>query len=104
MITNWVTTSISLGGNFGNGLTGDQGPFTDIQSWYWTGTEFSVNEAWDFRVFNGEQYNLDKVNGNYAWAVRDGDVAAVPLPPSILLLGLGLSILALSVKLQTKVG
>jgi hypothetical protein len=80
----------NLGGSFGNSVVGDVGPFTDIQSWYWSGTEFSAAEAWDFRYFNGDQDSLEKGNGNYAWAVRDGDVASIPLPNTAILLTIGL--------------
>lgn len=56
------------------------GPFTNVQSSdYWSGTEFRPNAfgAWVFRFFGGgTQAGGDRNDDNYAWAVRDGDVAA----------------------------
>ena len=78
-------------------LTGDQGPFTDIQSLYWSGTELASNSngAWGFYFGNGDPDAFDKGNVNFAaWAVRAGDVAAdvaaAPLPGTAVLLALGL--------------
>ena len=55
------------------------GPFIDVQSSdYWSGTEFRPNPlgAWVFRFFGGgTQAGGDKIDDNYAWAIRDGDVA-----------------------------
>ncbi len=69
--------------------------FDNVQAlFYWSGTEFAPNpdRAWyiDFRP--GYQYFIVKDNPFFAWAVRDGDVSAPPIPePStIILLGSGL--------------
>ena len=57
--------------------------FTNVQSSvYWSGSENAPNPwaAWRFYTDYGSQ-NFDGKNGQlYAWAVRPGDVAAVPLP------------------------
>ncbi len=49
---------------------------------YWSGTELASNTnfAWDMSFGSGNQYQSFKNNEIYAWAVRPGDVAAVPLP------------------------
>jgi hypothetical protein len=75
------------------------GPFTNLQSVvYWSGSEYSVDpdRAWAFLFEDGSQcpdskdYYLANHLGFYAWAVRDGDVAPVPIPGAIWLLGSGL--------------
>ncbi|MGE4609083.1 MAG: PEP-CTERM sorting domain-containing protein, partial [Myxococcota bacterium] len=64
---------------------------------YWTGTEHALdtNNAWDFGFNGGGQGVVSKgfppgSNGNFAWAVADGNVANVPEPSAGLLLGIGL--------------
>ena len=50
---------------------------------YWSGSEFEggpVPIKWDFNMINGSQRRHTTGNQWMAWAVRDGDVAAVPLP------------------------
>jgi hypothetical protein len=68
--------------------------FSNIQPVsYWSGTEFAPNPdgAWYFFGDGGRQRAGPKdINALYAWAVRSGDVAAVPEPASIALVGLGL--------------
>lgn len=64
-------------------------------NYYWSATNFAANAtyAWDFDFgYNqkGGQTIHSKTDYHYAWAVRTGDVAAVPVPASAWLLGSGL--------------
>ena len=78
------------------GLT-NSGPFTNFQSGqYWSGTEHAADpgNAWGFNTSLGDQEAPGKGNMLYALAVRDGDVAASPIPEpetyALMLTGLGL--------------
>lgn len=63
------------------------GLFTNIQdNYYWSGSEFLVTTAWRFNFYDGFHGERNKSNTHYAMAVRDGDVAPVPLPGAIVLL------------------
>ena len=84
-------------GNFteenGGGFT-NTGPFSDVQSFvYFSDTDFEPGVAWSFHFgLGGLQYDDDKGDDNYAWAVRTGDVpavvpvAVVPVPAAVWLL------------------
>lgn len=84
----------NLGGMFGDNLTGNQVvdgvTLTNIQSFYWSGTEFDSSLAWGFRFVSGGHGVGSKSFDNYGWAVRSGDVAAAPEPPMVWLLAAGL--------------
>jgi len=65
------------------------GPFSNMGYEYWTGTQVVADgqvfdDAWYFRFTSGWQEfgfgNTDGVHYSNAWAVRDGDISAVPLP------------------------
>ncbi len=92
-----------LGGVVGNTIDNvhnvNYNLFTNIQSnGYWSSTEFASNptSAWIFFTdggwvsFQGGYENYGKSNHYSAWAVRDGDVAAVPVPAAFWLFGSGL--------------
>lgn len=71
--------------------------FQNIQAnYYWSSTEFTQSpstpndNAWRFLFFGGVQQNSAKGDVNAVWAVRSGDVAAVPLPAAFWLFGSGL--------------
>ncbi len=64
-----------------------------IDYYYWSGTEYSVNEttdAWFFNFGYGLNAVLQKISNVYGVAVRSGDVAAVPEPTLGLLIGISL--------------
>lgn len=77
------------------------GPFVNLQFAHWSSTAFDpvrdvslTGTAWDFDFVHGVQGV--GVGPLFAWAVRDGDVvSAVPVPPSLLLLGSGVVAFAL---------
>jgi PEP-CTERM motif len=81
----------------GWGLT-NTGPFSNVHSnVHWSGVEYapSTGYAWYFHTYNGFPYFSDKRDRLAAWAVRPGDVAAVPEPESLALMGVGLAALML---------
>ncbi|MSR09520.1 MAG: DUF1566 domain-containing protein, partial [Gammaproteobacteria bacterium] len=92
--------------NTSGGLTGCAGapnycltntaPFSNLQpNVYWSGTEYAPNtyNAWSFNFVNGVQYENYKTSGFYAWAVRSGDIAPVPVPGAVWLFGGALTLL-----------
>ena len=77
-----------------NGVTSSSpSPFTNVQSGaYWSGTDGPsiFMDAWFFTLSDGYQdWDLEDHN-LYAWAVRAGDVAPVPVPAAVWLFGSGL--------------
>jgi len=59
---------------------------------YWSGTEYApnTNNAWNFNTNFGYQEDRIKSSSFYGWAVRSGDVSAVPVPAAAWLFGSGL--------------
>ena len=87
-------------GVMGDGTFGGQksvGLVNNLQNWYyWSGTAEATspnNVAWLFATDDGYQGLGVQRLDQFAWAVRQGDVAAqyVPEPVSLLLVGLGLA-------------
>ena len=76
--------------------------FSNIQgSVYWSGTEYAPirTVAWYFNTNSGSQYyNALKDFGYYAWAVRSGDVAAVPEPEEYMMMLLGFGMVGWQIK------
>lgn len=63
--------------------------FTNVQpSNYWS--ELGSSNAWRFLFSNGYQSSSSEFNFKFAWAVRSGDVSAVPVPAAVWLFGSGL--------------
>jgi hypothetical protein len=86
-----------LSGTAGSSILSSADPdlalFTNVQSsYYWSGTENApdTNYAWFFGFVLGHQTANNKSGTGYAWAVRPGDVAAVPVPAAVWLFGSGL--------------
>lgn len=71
----------------------DESLFSHIQSFsYWLGSSYSgdASKTWFLSTANGIQSYANKDVNFYVWAVRDGDVAAVPLPGAAWLFGASL--------------
>jgi len=89
-----------LGGVAGNSIATTHNDnynlFTNVQHVYWSGSEYAPfpNDAWTFFPTDGYGYQGFSVKypqiwsiPTYAWAVRSGDVAAVPVPGAFWLFG-----------------
>lgn len=65
------------------------GPFQNLQRWvYWANVELTSDDAWYFHFNVGSQGVLNKSRSDFhAWAVRSGDVGAVPIPGTLWFLG-----------------
>jgi hypothetical protein len=62
--------------------------FTHVQSsLYWSASEFGAYSAWVFTTNGGGQAVDLKSAQLFSWAVRPGDVAAVPVPGAAWLFG-----------------
>ena len=75
------------------------GPFNNIEREYWSCTQYGVYPDWPVYYFDyawfiytdsGGHFISGKASNKCAWAVRDGDVSAVPIPGAVWLLGSGL--------------
>jgi hypothetical protein len=75
------------------------GPFSNLEGNFWSATLFAPLEGfvWSFLVDDGSQgvypVNLPNFGPLIPWAVHDGDIAAVPIPATAVLLGTGLAVL-----------
>ncbi len=88
-------SSFTISGNYqpGSGVN-NSGPFYNIESYtYWSGTEYALDPSYaalGLGMFDGGQVYDGKYFTDHAWAVRDGDVGAVPVPAAVWLFGSGL--------------
>lgn len=79
--------------SFTDAVDGDTVSFLNLEydgyGGFWYEEEFalSTNRAWDFHFLIGMQGSTVKSGTTNAWAVRDGDVAAVPVPAAAWLFG-----------------
>lgn len=92
-------------GVFGNGTTGGQadiGLIRNLQSsTYWSGTAYAADPsvvAWAFGTTIGFQLDSMQINAQYVWAVRPGDVAAVPEAETYVMLLAGLGLVGVAVR------
>ncbi len=103
---------MTTGGDFRSGDSGvdwgvtNSGPFENIQTQYWSATEYSStlipDAVWFFNTYRGIQNVSLTGNAFYAWAVRDGQIAAVPIPAAVMQLGSALICLAAMRRKQKK--
>ena len=81
---------VSAGSSIATSTNPNYNLFTNLQIYvYWSGSEYAPNPdgEWDFTTLNGYQSSHLKGSQLYAWAVRPGDVAAVPVPGAFWLFG-----------------
>ncbi len=85
------------GATLGNGVTAaSSSPFSNVQSTldYWSGLNpneaIGSNTRFVFGFDDGALTSFGKLGSQYAWAVMDGDVGAVPVPAAVWLFGSGL--------------
>jgi len=97
----------NLGATAGNSIllgtnTDNLALFTNLQSSvYWSGTVYAPDPAryaWNFVTNLGFQDDSDQSLEFYAWAVRPGDVAAIPEPETYAMLLAGLGLLGVAAK------
>jgi hypothetical protein len=73
------------------------GPFSNLQAdGYWSGTPYAPdpnNDAWVFYFYSGGQGVNFQSAVFHAWAVSPGDIAAIPVPGAVWLLGSALGLL-----------
>lgn len=55
----------------GIGLWSEEEPFSSVQSYYWSGSEYDLYNAWYMDMINGSVYMIDKSVPLYVWPVRE---------------------------------
>ena len=93
-LTNQFSTNLgeAAGSSIADSHNANYNLFTNVSYGYWSGSEYAPNpgSAWVFNTGTGYQLNGIKYGLLYAWAVRPGDVAAVPVPGAFWLFGTAL--------------
>ena len=88
-----TTPSLCTQAQDGWGLV-NTGPFINFaDSDYWTGADLAPDysdSVMAFDFYSGVKVTTEKGGPSYVWAVRDGDVTAVPIPAPIWLFDSGL--------------
>jgi hypothetical protein len=72
------------------------GPFSNLKpDVYWSGTEYApdTSNAWHHDFNDGGQAYASKDALWHVWAVRDGDIGVVPIPPAVWLFGSALVVM-----------
>lgn len=86
---------------------GTYNPFINIQSnQYWSsaGTAYNPSLAVGFNFASGYNVITEKTSPSYAWAVHDGDVAAIPEPETYAMMLVGLSLVGFAGRLKARTG
>jgi len=87
----YTTSGSFKGGNSGvDWGVSNSGPFSNLQNYvYWSGTEYAPDPdtVWVLVTSSGRQLGGGKVDQYFGWAVRDGQVTAVPAPAAAWLMG-----------------
>lgn len=89
----YIDLGVTAGDPITSSTSSNYALFSNVKATsYWSDSEYapSPNSAWFFYAFNGYQFNNYKYAQIYAWAVRPGDIAAVPVPGAVWLFGSGL--------------
>lgn len=92
----YATTSGGLTGCVAVNCLTNTGPFANLQAaTYWTGTINidGADNVWNFQFHLGYQGSQLKSGSQYVWAMRTGDIAPVPVPAAVWLLGSALALL-----------
>lgn len=95
---------VNLGNNDASGLA-NVGPFLNLQNYvYWYSTASAApaypGEVWVFMTYGGLQFEDPPDLELHAWAVHDGDVAAIPEPETYAMLLAGLGLIGVAARLR----
>jgi len=86
----------NLSGTYGSSILTSGDPdlalFPQLQSeYYWSGTEFVSGDAWGVDFDNGDvDHGFNEFDEVLSWAVHEGNIGAIPIPPALYLFGTGL--------------
>ena len=90
-LTNQFSTNLAeaAGSSIADSHNANFDLFKNFQYYYWSGSGYAPTpgNAWYFSTVSGNESNAVKTVEFYVWAVRPGDVAAVPVPGAFWLFG-----------------